>query len=161
MPEGIRHKGPSVDWNSYHANPFLLTEEEMARLKPGMLHVVLGVVFLSIGAATTFALAWLFYHLDVQLSLTLYLVSSSLTVSGFIPTFYGARRLMPAHIPPFPTFPPYRRGPYRVLTESDQSNLHLPRRSVRATPMLGTFIHHSIAGLRGFEPRFGAPEAPV
>ncbi len=58
-----------------------------------MLLVVIGASFLSLGAAISFALSWLFGHLDTQLSLILYLFSIFLTFSGLMIIVVGAHRV--------------------------------------------------------------------
>lgn len=80
----------------------------MARLSRGQLLVVIGVALLSLGFTTSFALAWLGGRIDTQLKMTLYLLISFLTAAGLILIFYGAQRLMPVEILPFP---PIGRGP--------------------------------------------------
>ncbi len=81
----------------------------MARLSRGQLLIVIGVSLLSLGATTSFALAWLGDRGDTQLKMILYLLISFLTAAGLILILYGAQKLMPVDILPFP---PYGRGPW-------------------------------------------------
>jgi hypothetical protein len=81
----------------------------MARLSRGQLLIIIGVSLLSLGFATSFALGWLGGRIDTQLKMILYLLISFLTAAGLILIFYGARKLMPVDIHPFP---PLGRGPF-------------------------------------------------
>ncbi len=67
----------------------------MPRLRPGILTLVVGVAFLAVGSAISFALPDLYLgFLEFQLILVFYLFTSVLTFSGLILTILGAGRVL-------------------------------------------------------------------